>query len=246
MAGHSKWHNIQRTKNAADLKRGALFSKISKDIIMAAQLGGSGDPSFNPYLRVAIDKAKASNMPNDKIENAINKGLGKSGSGESMVEKTYEVSGFGGAVFLVDSETDNPNRILTDLKTAVTKEGGRVASEGSFSWQFKEVGKILISEVDAKSQDAIVLDLMSIDGVEDVEYFQEYEEIRIISKKEELRAVADVIREKMPDLKISEISIVKMAKDTIEVSEEEMDRNAKLLDKIKDLNEVTTVWSNLD
>ncbi|MDQ7021718.1 MAG: YebC/PmpR family DNA-binding transcriptional regulator [Candidatus Dojkabacteria bacterium] len=150
MAGHSKWNNIKKTKGANDIKRGKVFSKLSKDIEIATRIGESGDLTFNPTLRVLVDKAKAANMTSDKIQNAINKGLGISSSDEITYENTYELYGPNNIAILVDTETDNTNRTLTEIKTYVHKAGGKMVPEGSISWQFVEMGLIQLKILEGK------------------------------------------------------------------------------------------------
>ncbi|MDX2225758.1 MAG: YebC/PmpR family DNA-binding transcriptional regulator [Verrucomicrobiae bacterium] len=134
MAGHSHWANIQRTKGAADFKRGKLFSKLSREIAMAARLGG-GNPEFNPRLRAAIDAARSQSMPNDNIDRAVKKGSGEL-EGASLEEMTYEGYGAGGVAFLVECMSDNRNRTSADVRAAFAKYEGHLAGAGSVSWMF--------------------------------------------------------------------------------------------------------------
>jgi len=246
MAGHSKWHNIKGTKGVADAKRGVLFAKISKELTMATQMGASGDPVFNPYLRVIIAKAKAANMPNDKIDYAIDKGTGKN-SGEKMVEKTYEAYGFNGVTLLIDCETDNPNRSLGEIRTIVTREEGKFILDGSISWQFEELGRLVLSIKEKNNvEENIVLPLMSIDGVTDVEFDDEDQKIIILSKKELIRDIAEEIRKNFENkCEIEEFGMIKLAKEHIELNEEEMEKNLELIEKIKEQSDVVNVWDNI-
>lgn len=137
MSGHSKWSTIKRAKGAADAKRGALFAKLSKKISLATKEGKSGDPNFNPRLRLEVDKAKQAGMPNDNIDRAIKKGLGNDGSA-SLEEVVYEGYGPGGAAFLIEAITDNKNRTVQSIKTIFTKNNGNLGAQGSVAWQFKK------------------------------------------------------------------------------------------------------------
>lgn len=137
MSGHSKWSTIKRQKGAADAKRGALFAKLSKKISVATKEGNSGDPSFNSRLRLEIDRAKASGMPNDNIDRAIKKGLGQDGSA-ALEEVVYEGYGPGGSAFYIEAITDNKNRTVQSIKTIFTKNSGNLGSQGSVAWQFKK------------------------------------------------------------------------------------------------------------
>lgn len=240
MAGHSKWNNIKRVKGVQDAKKGALLSRISKEIIIATQIGGSGDSTFNPYLRVAISKAKAANMPNEKIEKAINKGLGKSDS-DTLEEKTYEVNAFGGAILLIDCETENSNRTLTEIKTIVGKSGAKVVPEGSLSWSFKELGKIVISAKD--NIDETILSLISIDGVVDVN--NEESEVTTYTNKESLKYVLEQMKKVIPNYEFVEAELIKLANEGISLEEKDLDQNIELIEKIKSHPDVVYVWDNI-
>ncbi len=247
MAGHSKWHNIMHKKGAADAKRSSAFAKLSKDIIVATQMGASGDINFNPYLRVLVQKAKSMNMTNDKIEKAINKGLGKTGGDESIVEKTYEAYGFGGALILVDCETDNPNRTLTEVRTILTRLGCKMVSEGSISWQFEEQGfiKLKVLDKNLKIEDDVVIHLMDLSGVIDISYDEGLVEIYL--KRESLKEIVDFIKSNFnTTLLVEELSIIKVAKNKVELSDQDLEKNADLIEKIKDVAEVVNVWTNIN
>jgi len=241
MSGHSKWKTIKRVKGIADAQRGALFSRISKDIIIAVQLGGSGDSKANPYLRVPLDRAKAANMPSEKVDKAINKGMGKSGA-DIFVEKTYEVNGFGGVIILIDCETDNSNRTVGELKNIVNKLGAKVVPEGSLSWNFNELGKIVISAKD--NIDETLLNIISIDGVVDLQ--NENNEITIFTNKENLKSVLDSIKQSVTSYEFVEAGLVKEAKDKIEVNEDVFNQNEELLENLKSHSDVVYVWDNIN
>lgn len=143
MAGHSKWANIQHRKGRQDEKRGKIFSRLAKEITVAARLGG-GDPGFNPRLRGAIDKAKAENMPNDNIDRAVKKGTGEL-DGVSYEEVRYEGYGPGGAPVIVDCLTDNKTRTVADVRHAFSKNGGNLGTDGSVAFLFKHCGQIILA-----------------------------------------------------------------------------------------------------
>jgi len=165
MAGHSKWKNIQRRKNAQDAKRGKIFMKLAKEIYVAAKQGG-GDPDANPSLRLAIDKAKAANMPNDNIERAIKKATG-SQDGANYEEITYEGYGPGGVAVMVKCLTDNKNRTATSVRTAFNKNGGNLGETGCVSYMFERKGYIVIDGNGIEEDD---LFLEAIDaGAEELE-----------------------------------------------------------------------------
>jgi YebC/PmpR family DNA-binding regulatory protein len=172
MSGHSKWSQIKRSKGATDVKRGILFSKLSKKIILAVKEGSSGDPAHNLKLRGAIDKAKESSMPNDNIERAIKKGLGEGAAG--IQEVIYEGYGPFGTAFLIEAATDNKNRTVSNIKHILTEHGGNLGGQGSVAWQFQTRGQILVER--ANNLDAI--ELAAIDaGAEDVRESEEGLEI---------------------------------------------------------------------
>lgn len=240
MAGHSKWNNIKRVKGAQDAKKGALLSRISKEIIIATNLGGSGDPNFNTYLRVAISKAKAANMTNEKIEKAISKGLGRDG-GDDLLDKTYEISGFYGAVILVDCETDNSNRTLNEIKAIVGKEGAKLVPEGSLSWSFREKGRIHISVND--NIDETVLSLVSFDGI--IDLINEESDIYIFTEKESIKDILDKLKSSNLDYQFKEANVIKDSKDKINLYGESLDMNLNLIDKIKSHPDVVYLWDNI-
>jgi YebC/PmpR family DNA-binding regulatory protein len=163
MSGHSKWSQIKRSKGASDAKRGILFSKLSKRIILAVKEGNSGDPAHNLQLRNAIDKAKEATMPSDSIERAVKKGLGEGGA--TIEEVTYEGYGPFGTAFLIETATDNKNRTVSNIKHILTKHGGNLGGPGSVAWQFQAKGQILVE----RSKNLDEIELAAIDaGAQDV------------------------------------------------------------------------------
>jgi YebC/PmpR family DNA-binding regulatory protein len=176
MAGHSKWNNIKNRKGAQDEARAKVFGQLSKLIRIAVREGGSGDPKFNPALRVLLDKARASNMPSSNIERAIQRGLGKTDSGASIQEIVYEGFGPGGVALLAIGLTDNPNRTASEVKFAFSRGGGSLGSPGSAMYMFKrdnEGGYVCTMplEVDENTTDSLlnlVNALRALDDIEDV------------------------------------------------------------------------------
>lgn len=241
MSGHSKWKTIKHAKGVQDAKRGAIFSRLSKDIIIATQLGGGSDIKFNTYLRVAVEKAKTANMTTEKIDKAIAKGMGKA-DGDSLLEKIYEVNGFGGVVILIDCETDNSNRTVGELKNIVNKIGAKLVPEGSLSWNFEELGKIVIEKKD--NIDETLLNIISLEGVVDVE--NEESIITIYTNREDLKSVLELIKGNISDYYFVEANLVKVAKDKLDVSEEIYKKNEELIDEIKNHSDVVYVWDNIN
>ncbi|MCA9386404.1 YebC/PmpR family DNA-binding transcriptional regulator [Candidatus Dojkabacteria bacterium] len=246
MAGHSKWANIKRTKEAQDKKRASTFTKLSKDITVSAKLGESGDVNFNPMLRVAVDKAKAASMPNDNIQRAIDKGIGVSADSSTVVENTYEFYGPNGTAFLVDTETDNPNRTITELKTMATKNGLKMASEGSISWQFKEVGIIEFTVTANRDLDEIILSLFEIPGIIDTVRKEEEKKILVKTERSEFKSVFDSIKKQFEnEIKIEKAELAKVTDalvDAISVK----DRLEELEALIEENQDVVNIWTNYD
>ena len=169
MSGHSKWSTIKHKKAATDAKRGKLFTKLSKEIIVAAKQGG-GDPEMNFRLRMAIQIAKDANMPADNIDRAVKKGAGSGSEGDTMAEITYEGYGPGGVGIMLETLTDNKNRTVSDIRSTFTRAGGNMAESGSVAWQFEQKGVII---VDASEKIAEDLALIAIDaGADDFETYE--------------------------------------------------------------------------
>ena len=165
MSGHSKWHNIQKTKGAADAKRAQAFTKIAREIIVAVKEGGSGDPANNSRLATVIAKAKASNMPNDNIKRTIEKALG-SGNADNFERVTYEGYGPSGVAIIVDAMTDNRNRTASEVRHHFDKYGGNLGATGCVSWSFDEKGVIIVDNEDGDiDEDTIMMDALEAGGV---------------------------------------------------------------------------------
>jgi len=243
MSGHSKWHNIQNTKNAQDAKRTKLFSKLSRNIYIAAKLGGSPDEKLNPMLKDAIIKAKSFSLPGDKIEKAINRVLGILNKGEVIYEKTYEFYGIGGdAMFLIDCETDNPNRTYNNLKDIIGKNNGKIVSEGSISWNFKELMKVnlYIKTDDIKT---LILDLLDMEGIEDIKDKKSI--LEVLVNKTSSANIIKITKIKYPDLLIKDIEIVKIAKNLITLSNSQFVYNKQLYTILNESDDVVNIWSNV-
>jgi YebC/PmpR family DNA-binding regulatory protein len=245
MAGHSKWANIKRAKEATDAKRSSTFSKLSKDIVIAARLGQTGDLNMNPMLRVAVSKARSANLPNDKIDKAINKGLGILDSGDQSQEKVYEAYSSDGIGMLIDVETDNANRSLTDIRTIVNKSGGKMASEGSISWQFREMGFVRgsINKVTNKELEDVSLSILVIDGVIDlnvITFIDNVLSIEIYTAKESLKSINDKLNELFHDnFELSEMSLIKKKQGSdVDLT----DKFMNLVASIKEIEDVSNVW----
>lgn len=246
MSGHSKWATIKRSKEAADSKRSSTFAKISRDIIIATKVGQSGDVQANPLLRIAVNRAKAVNMPSDRIERAINRGLGILPPGEQFYEKRYEGYSNNGVPILIDVETNNPNRALTEIRTIITKNGGKLVSEGEISWQFSEVGyiKVIINK-DVDIQD-MQLRIMEFEGVQDIddESFGQDNTLEVYVTRDRLRELSEWLRTSFKDLlEIDELGIKVINRTTDLYTGKTIDESLEeFLEKVREYDEVTAVW----
>jgi len=234
MSGHSKWSTIKRKKGAADAKRGAVFTRISKDITLAARDSG-GDPDMNPSLRLAIKKARASNMPLANIERAIKKGTGDL-PGVIYDDYVYEGYGPNGVAVLIEVLSDNKNRTFPEIKSIMSKNGGNLGESGCVNWMFEKKGLIALSEKSISEDDLMqVLDM----NVEDVS--QEDGSYEITTLPEQFGAISKFFEDKNIDIE-GQISLV--PKNTISVSESEAIKIIKLLELIEEQEDVQKVHSN--
>lgn len=240
MAGHSKWNNIKRTKGLQDAKKGSLFSKISKEITVASRMGGGADLETNSLLRFVVNKAKLANMTSEKIQKAIDKGVGGTSESLSHQEKTYEIRISLEGYLLVDCESDNPNRTFTEIRTLVTKAGFKLVNEGASSWRFEHIGKI---EIQSKSKD-IALELINIEGVVDIEESGDSSLI-IFTAKEAFNSVLNSIKDRSSELELIEFSLIKRAKDLVELEEDLKHGLGELILNLEEFPEVVSIWSNI-
>lgn len=238
MAGHSKWANIQHRKGRQDEKRGAAFSKIAKEITVAAKMGG-GDPGFNPRLRVAVDKAKGVNMPKDKIDTAIKKGTGEL-EGVDYVEIRYEGYGIGGAAIIVDCMTDNRVRTVAEVRHAFSKYGGNLGTEGSVAFQFKHVGQFVFAP--GTSEDK-VMEVALEAGAEDV-ITDDDGAIEVLCAPPDFEAVKHALEAAGFKPEVAEVTM--RAENTVALAGEDAQRMQKLLDVIEDLDDVQDVFHNAE
>lgn len=238
MSGHSKWSTIKRKKGAVDAKRGALFTKLIREITVAAKEGG-GDIDTNPRLRTAVMKAKANNMPNDNIERGIKKGTGDI-EGVTYEEIRYEGYGPGGVAIMVDCLTDNKNRTMPEVRTAFNKNGGNLGETGSVNYLFDRKGLIIIEEGQA-SEDEIYELLIDFD-IEDIK--TEDSNIVITTTHQGFNEVSDLLVSKEFSLLMNEITFV--PKTTIELDEKKAEQCMKLITILDDLDDTQNVYSNYD
>ncbi|HEY4669213.1 MAG TPA: YebC/PmpR family DNA-binding transcriptional regulator [Tepidiformaceae bacterium] len=238
MSGHSKWAQIKRQKGANDVKRGALFTKLTREIILAARQGG-GDPAANFKLRLAVQRAKAANMPNDNIERAIAKATG-AGAEVQLEEITYEGYGPGGTAILVAALTDNRNRTVAEVRHQFSRAGGNLGEAGSVAWQFDPRGLITIS---LNSSDPDEIALQAIDaGAEDV--LVEEDVIEVQTEPAGLEPVRKALE--AGGIEIENADFTMVPKVTIELDEKTAHQALRLLEALEDLEDVQRVYSNAD
>jgi len=238
VAGHSKWANIQHRKGRQDEKRGKIWTRIIREIMVAARQGG-GDLTANPRLRLAVDKAKAANMPADNIKRNIDKATGNL-EGVTYEEIRYEGYGIGGAAIIVDTMTDNRVRTVADVRHAFSKYGGNMGTEGSVAFQFKHCGQIIFAPgLDEEKVMEVALEA----GAEDV-LTGEDGAIEVLTAPSEFEAVRNALEAAGFKPEVAEVTM--RAENTIELAGEDAERMQKLLDMIEDLDDVQDVYHNAE
>ena len=237
MAGHSKWANIQHRKGRQDEKRGAAFSKIAKEITVAAKMSG-GDPAFNPRLRVAIDKGKAVNMPKDKIDTAIKKGTGEL-EGVDYVEVSYEGYGIGGAAVMVDCLTDNKTRTVAEVRHAFNKYGGNMGTDGCVAFQFKHCGQLLFAP---GTDEGKLMDAAIEAGAEDV-VTNDDGSIEVLTAPGDYLTVKEALEAAGFTAEFGQVTM--KAENETELSGEDGVRMQKLLDVLESLDDVQDVYTSV-
>jgi YebC/PmpR family DNA-binding regulatory protein len=237
MAGHSKWKNIKHAKAATDAKRGAVFTKLIREITVAAKAGG-GDPGGNPRLRTAIDAARSLSMPKDNIDRAVKKGTGDL-EGVDYVEITYEAYGPGGVALMIQALTDNPTRTVADVRAKLTRNNGNLGTAGSVAFMFDRRGRIYMPA--AGDEDAMME--MALDcGASD--FANEDGTFAITTELSELHAVKEALEAK--GMKIGEAKLEWLPQSTVHVTGEDAKALVKLLDVLEDLDDVQNVEGNFD
>ncbi|MFT4059941.1 MAG: YebC/PmpR family DNA-binding transcriptional regulator [Legionella sp.] len=235
MAGHSKWANIKFRKGVQDAKRGKIFTKLIREITVAARMGGD-DESSNPRLRDAVKKALNANMKRDTIDNAIKRGVGGL-EGDAMVAMRYEGYGPGGIAVLVDCLSDNKNRTVSEVRHAFTKNGGNLGTDGSVSYLFTNQGEILMAFGVSEDQ---VMDVAIEAGADDVTV--EEEQVEIITPVEAYHSVLNALQE--AGLTIEQSQLTMSAQTLIQIDGESAESLVKLIDMLEDLDDVQEVYSN--
>jgi YebC/PmpR family DNA-binding regulatory protein len=238
MAGHSKWANIQHRKGAQDKKRGKLFTKLIREITVAAKMGGT-DLEANPRLRLAVDKAKAQSMPKDNIERAIKRGGGEA-EGDEFFEIRYEGYGPGGTAVMVDCLTDNRNRTVAEVRHAFSKFGGNLGADGSVNYLFNKVGQILY---EPGSDEDKVMEAAIEAGAEDIVVDGDGS-IEVLTAPDDFEQVRDAMM--AVGLKAESAQVTMRASTNAELAAKEAGSMIKLLEMLEDLDDVQEVYSNAD
>jgi YebC/PmpR family DNA-binding regulatory protein len=238
MAGHSKWAQIKRKKAVTDAKRGQHFTKLIREITVAARNGG-GDPDLNPRLRLAIDTAKAANMPSDNIDRAIKKGTGEL-EGVDYQEISYEGYGPGGVALYIETLTDNPNRTVGEIRYVMSRNGGSMGTAGSVAWQFERKGQIY---VDAKRYDEDATLMAALEaGADDMR--RDGDIYVVTTELTSFNAVQEAV--KAAGIAIDQAELSMIAKNTVDVGGDDAKKLLKLMDALDDLDDVQKVHSNAE
>ncbi len=256
MSGHSKWATIKRAKAITDAKRGASFTKLVRNVTLAASEGGS-DINSNFILRMAVERAKAANVPADNIERAIKKGTGELKDGAAITTALYEATlpvSAGQVALLIQVSTDNTNRALGEVRSIVEQSGGKLSPTGSISWQFAERGQVIVlpqkyvpstkygqagsyAPVDPEE---VTLELLEYDGIEDINSETDY--IEVITKREILKDLHDALTSK--GYKVESAELAQIPKERVSMGDEDGASLQDLIEKLEESNEVTNVWHN--
>ena len=240
MSGHSKWHNIQKTKGAADAKRGKVFTKIAREMMVAVKEGGGGDPNNNSRLAAVITKAKAANMPNDNIKRAIEKGLG-SGNGDNFDTVSYEGYGPNGVAVIVDAMTDNRNRTASEVRHAFDKNSGNMGAAGCVSWSFDYKGVIIVSNEDEDIEEDKMLEDALEAGAADME--QDGQIYQIYTEPDDVSAVSEHLTNNGYQLLSAQAEMVPQTYVTL-TTELDLKNMQRMLDMFDDNDDVQDVWHN--
>jgi YebC/PmpR family DNA-binding regulatory protein len=238
MAGHSKWKRIKHKKAVTDARRGASWTKVIREITVAARAGG-GDPGGNPRLRTAIDAAKAVNMPGDNIERAIKKGTGEL-EGAVYEEVTYEGYGPGGAAIIIEATTDNSTRTVADIRHAFSRNGGNLGATNSVAWMFDKKGQLLL-DANRYPEDA-TLEAALEAGAEDFQ--RDGDQYVVSTMVQTFHAVQDALKARKFEIESAEIAMV--PRTTVKVEGKQAEQMIKLLETLEELDDVSKVFSNFD
>jgi YebC/PmpR family DNA-binding regulatory protein len=238
MSGHNKWSTIKHKKGAADAKRGKMFSKIIKEITIAARMGG-GDPEGNPRLRTAVNAARAANMPKDNVERAIKRGTGEI-AGVNYEEITYEGYGPGGVAVIVEALTDNKNRTVAEIRHIFDKYSGNLGESGCVAWIFEKKGVVVIPIQGLTEDDVMELALEA--GAQDVK--QDGETFEVTTEPPDFEAVRQAIEEKGWKIELSEVTMI--PQNTVKLEGKKAEQMLKMMDALDDNEDLQRVFANFD
>jgi len=238
MSGHSKWASIKHKKGAADAKRGKIFSRLNKEITVAARLGG-GDPGGNPRLRSAIQAAKAENMPKDNIERAIKKGTGEL-EGASYEECNYEAYGPGGVAIMIDCLTDNKNRTVAEVKHLFERHGGNLGEPGCVSWIFEKKGLIVFERESVEEERLLELALEA--GAEDIK--EEETQFEILTDPSDFESVKKAFDAEGLPYTVAEVSMI--PQNTVSLEGRDAERMLNLIETLEEHDDINHVYANFD
>ncbi|MGH9162942.1 MAG: YebC/PmpR family DNA-binding transcriptional regulator [Vicinamibacteraceae bacterium] len=238
MSGHSKWHSIKHKKGAADAKRGKLFTRIIKELTVAARLGG-GDPASNPRLRTVVADAKAVNMPAENIQRAIRRGTGEE-PGVAYEEVTYEGYGAGGAAVIVETVTDNRNRTVSEVRHLFSKHGGNLGETNSVAWMFDKKGYIVVDKQQANEEALMtaVIDAGADDMRDDDDNWE------IVSAPDQFQPVLDAVKELGIEPEVAKVAM--LPQNYVKLEGKTAQQVVKLMDALDEHDDVKQVWSNFD
>ena len=239
MSGHSKWHTIKHKKGATDAKRGKIFTKLIKEITVAARTGGSGDVDANARLRKAVTDAKAQNMPNDTIDRAIKRGTGEL-EGVNYEEITYEGYGIGGVAILIETMTDNRNRTVAELRHLFSKNGGNLGEAGSVAWIFDKKGYIVVDKKAKPEEELFEIALEA--GADDMQ--DDGESFEILTAPETFEAVSEAVKSAGIEPQAAEVSMI--PQNYIHLEGADAKQMLKLYEAIEDHDDVQNVYANFD
>jgi YebC/PmpR family DNA-binding regulatory protein len=238
MSGHSKWHSIKHKKGRADAKRGKAFTQVIREITVTARLGG-GDPGFNPRLRLAVDKAKALNMPKDNIDRAIKKGTGEL-EGFNLEEVVYEGYGPGGVAVLIEATTDNRNRTVSELRHLFSKYGGNLSEAGSVAWMFQKKGYLVVEQ--GKIGEEELLEIALEAGAEDVD--EDGSNWEIVTPPESFEGVRQALATKNVPIAVQQISMIPQS--NVKLEGKSAVQMLRLMEALEDHEDSQNVWANFD
>lgn len=240
MSGHSKWASIKHKKASTDAKRGKVFTKIVKEIAIAARLGG-GDPTGNPRLRTAIEKAKEVNMPHDNIKKAVMKGTGEL-PGVSYEEFVYEGYGPAGVAIMIEVMTDNKNRTLPEIRMIMSKSGGSLGETGCVSWMFDKKGYILVNK--AKASEDPVMSVALEAGAEDMKNDPQEDNYEIITVPEDINNVKTALEK--ASLPVESAEVTMLPRNYVVLDEKAAEQMLRLMDALEDHDDIQNVYANFD